>query len=92
MKALLGPNVPIWWLNDRERLPPAQQEVVGLASPETPPLASDISLLEVATLHGLGRIPRSDPLREWLDKAVAPPPVRRHGIIRSRKARTDKWP
>ena len=31
-------------------------------------------------LHGLGRIHLAIPLREWLDKAVAPPLVRRHGI------------
>ena len=64
MKALLDTHVPIRRLNNRERLLPAQQEVVGSASPETPLLVSDISLLEVATLHGLGRIPRSVPLRE----------------------------
>ena len=80
MKALLDTHVLIWWLNDRRRLSPAQQEVVGTAGPETPLLVSDISLWEVATLHGLGRIRLSVPLREWLDKAAAPPLVRRQGI------------
>ena len=41
---------------------------------------SDISLWEVATLHSLGRIRLAVPLREWLDKAAAPPLVQRHGI------------
>ena len=80
MKALLDTHVLIWWLNDRTRLSPAQREVVGSVRPEEPLLVSDISLWEVATLHGLGRIRLALPLREWLDKAVAPPLVRRHGI------------
>ena len=80
MKALLDTHVLIWWLNDRRRLSPAQREVVGSVRPEEPLLVSDISLWEVATLHGLGRIRLALPLREWLDKAVAPPLVQRHGI------------
>ena len=80
MKALLDTHVLIWWLNDRRRLSPAQQEVVGSVRSDEPLLVSDISLWEVATLHGLGRIRLALPLREWLDKAVAPPLVQRHGI------------
>ena len=80
MKALLDTHVLIWWLNDRKRLSPALREVVGSVRPEEPLLVSDISLWEVATLHGLGRIRLALPLREWLDKAVAPPLVQRHGI------------
>ena len=34
----------------------------------------------MAALHSLGRIQLIIPLRAWLDKAVAPPLVRRHGI------------
>ena len=56
------------------------QEVVASASAESPLLVSDISLWEVATLHSLGRIQLTIPLRAWLDKAVAPPLVRRLGI------------
>ena len=78
--ALLDTHVLIWWLNERGRLSPAQQEVLGNASPDGPLHVSDISLWEVAMLHGLGRIRLALPLREWLDKAVAPPLVRRHGI------------
>ena len=80
MTALLDTHVLIWWLNDRERLSPAQREVVESAGTQSPLMVSDISLWEVATLHGLGRIRLTLPLREWLDKAVAPPLVRRHGI------------
>ena len=80
MAALLDTHVLLWWLDDRDRLSPAQQEVVASASPESPLLVSDITLWEVATLHGLGRIRFTVPLREWLEKATAPPLVRRHGI------------
>ena len=80
MMALLDTHVLIWWLNDYHRLSPDQQNVVDSASAESPLLISDISLWEVATLHSLGRIQLTIPLREWLGKAVAPPLVRRYGI------------
>ena len=80
MRALLDTHVLIWWLNDPGRLSRRQRAVVAAASRESPLLVSDISLWEVATLHGLGRIALTIPLREWLDKAAAPPLVRRHGI------------
>ena len=80
MTALLDTHILIWWLNDSNRLSPAQQEVVASASAESPLLVSDISLWEVAMLHSRGRIRLAIPLRAWLEKAVAPPLVRRHGI------------
>ena len=80
MTALLDTHILIWWLNDSNRLSPAQQQVVASASAASPLLVSDISLWEVATLHSLGRIQLTIPLRAWLEKAVAPPLVRRHGI------------
>lgn len=80
MTALLDTHILIWWVNGSSRLSPAQREVVASASAESPLLVSDISLWEVATLQSLGRIELAIPLRTWLDKAVAPPLVRRHGI------------
>lgn len=80
MTALLDTHILIWWLNDSNRLSPAQREVIASASANSPLLVSDISIWEVATLHSLGRIQLSIPLRAWLDKAVAPPLVRRQGI------------
>ncbi len=78
--ALLDTHVLIWWLNDLTLLSPQQKEVVEAATPDTPLHVSDISLWEVAMLQSLGRIRLALPLREWLDRAVAPPLVRRHGI------------
>lgn len=80
MRALLDTHVLIWWLDGPDRLSAAQRRVVGTASRTSPLLLSDISLWEVATLHGLGRIRLTFPLREWLEKAAAPPLVRRYGI------------
>ncbi|MDE0628574.1 MAG: type II toxin-antitoxin system VapC family toxin [Bryobacterales bacterium] len=80
MTALLDTHILIWWLNDSDRLSPAQREVVASATAESPLLVSDISIWEVATLYSLGRIELAIPLRTWLDKAVAPPLVRRQGI------------
>ena len=80
MKALLDTHVLIWWLTDPDRLSDAQRKVVTAASADSPLLVSDISLWEVATLYDLGRIHIAVPLRQWLEKAVAPPLVRRHGV------------
>ena len=80
MKALLDTHVLIRWLNDRSQLSSPQRQVIETADADSPLLVSDISLWEVATLHSLGRIRLSIPLREWLEKAVAPPLVRRLGI------------
>lgn len=80
MNTLLDTHILLWWHGDRGRLSGNQQDVVAGASAEAPLLVSDISLWEVAMLHGLGRIGLTIPLREWLEKAVAPPLVRRIGI------------
>ncbi|MYA88033.1 MAG: type II toxin-antitoxin system VapC family toxin [Boseongicola sp. SB0662_bin_57] len=80
MKALLDTHVLLWWHGDRDRLSLDQLEVIAAAGPATPLQVSDISLWEVATLYSLGRIRLTIPPREWLEKAVAPPLVRRHGI------------
>ncbi len=80
MKALLDTHILIRWLSDRSQLSSRQSQVIETADADSPLLVSDISLWEVATLHSLGRIRLSIPLREWLEKAVAPPLVRRLGI------------
>lgn len=80
MRALLDTHVLIWWFSDRPRLSPGQQQVLESASPESPLVVSEISLWEVATLHGLGRIRLTVPLQEWLERATAAPLVRRQGI------------
>ena len=80
MKALLDTHILLWWHGDRDRMSRAQWDVIAAAGADSPLEVSDISLWEVAMLHSLGRIRLTIPLREWLDKAVAAPLVRRHGI------------
>jgi PIN domain nuclease of toxin-antitoxin system len=80
MNFVLDTHVLLWWLADRERLSRAQRRALLRASPDGPLLVSDISLWEVAMLHELGRIELDLPLRDWLERAVAPPLVRRHAI------------
>ncbi len=80
MKALLDTHILLWWHGDRGRLSREQQDVIAAAGADSPLEVSDISLWEVAMLYNLGRIRLTIPLREWLDKAVAAPLVRRHGI------------
>ncbi len=80
MKALLDTHILIWWLQGDGPLSSAQRRVLDAANADAPLLVSDISLWEIATLHSLGRIGLALPPREWLEKAVAPPLVRRHGI------------
>ncbi len=80
MKALLDTHILLWWHGDRSGLSREQQDVIAAAGADSPLEVSDISLWEVAMLHGLGRIRLTIPLREWLDKAVSAPLVRRHGI------------
>ena len=80
MRALLDTHILIWWLNHSAGLSPAQQEILAAADSDSPLLVSDISLWEAATLYSLGRLEFTLPLRDWLDKAVAPPLIRRQGI------------
>ena len=80
MTALLDTHILIWWLTDTTQLSTAQREVLKSASPDGPLHVSDISLWEVAMLHSLGCIRLALPLRDWLDKAVAPPLVHRQAI------------
>ena len=80
MRALLDTHILLWWHGERDRLSKEQWDILAAADAESPLDVSDISLWEVAMLHDLGRIRLKIPLREWLDKAVAPPLVRRHGI------------
>ncbi|MDE0243088.1 MAG: type II toxin-antitoxin system VapC family toxin [bacterium] len=80
MKALLDTHILLWWHGDRSQLSPQQQNVLAAADADSPLRVSDITLWEVAMLQGLGRIRLAIPLREWLEKAVAPPLAQRHGI------------
>jgi PIN domain nuclease of toxin-antitoxin system len=79
--ALLDTHVLLWWLEAGGRLPRNQRDVIDRAvAGQATLLVSDISLWEIATLHELGRIRLRLSLREWLERATAPPLVQRVGI------------
>jgi PIN domain nuclease of toxin-antitoxin system len=80
MRALLDTHVLLEWFAAGPRLSAAHRRVIGKAAPESPLWVSDISLWEIATLAGLGRIQLSLPVRTWLERATASPLVQRIGI------------
>lgn len=92
MTALLDTHVLIWWLQGDGPVSSEQQRVLSAADGDSPLRVSDISLWEITTLHSLGRIQLAIPVREWLEKAVAPPLVRRHGISPATAAEADALP
>jgi PIN domain nuclease of toxin-antitoxin system len=75
LKALLDTHILLWWLGGDPRLSDAQREVLEAASEEEPLWLSDITLWEIANLVALRRIKLELPLRDWLDRAAAPPLV-----------------
>jgi PIN domain nuclease of toxin-antitoxin system len=76
MRVLLDTHILIRWCSDPESLNPAQQHALAQIGDENPALVADISLWEVATLVELRKIELQFPVREWLNRAVAPPLVR----------------
>ena len=80
LKPLLDTHVLLWWLHDDARLSKAHRSAIEDAEPDSPLLVSEITLWEIATLHSLGRIEFQVPLRDWLERAVAPPLVQRVGL------------
>jgi len=78
--ALLDTHVLVEWIAGGDVLSGKHRRVIEGANPESPLWVSDISLWEIATLYGLGRILLDLPLRDWLERATAPPLVRRAGI------------
>ena len=80
MKLLLDTHILLWWLRQDPLLPKSYLEVFEQADDQSPLWLSEISLWEISTLHSLGRVEFRLPLREWLEKATAPPLIRRVGI------------
>jgi PIN domain nuclease of toxin-antitoxin system len=75
VKALLDTHILLWWLGEDQRLSPGQRQILAEADEKNPLGVADITLWEIATLASLGRINLHLPLRDWLERAVAPPLV-----------------
>ena len=80
MRFVLDTHVLIRWCRAARALPASHRRVIRRGSAQNPLLVSDITLWDIAMLHSLGRIRLSLPLREWLERATAPPLVARCGI------------
>lgn len=80
MRALLDTHVLLWWVNGDPRLSSEQLQILEQANEDQPLWVSDISLWEIATLASLKRIELQIPLRDWLERATAPPLVQRMPI------------
>ncbi|MFN8626329.1 MAG: type II toxin-antitoxin system VapC family toxin [Candidatus Binatia bacterium] len=80
MRFLLDTHVLLWWFDGGDRLPRSHRRVIRRADAEHPLWMADITLWEIATLHTLQRIRLRLPLRDWLERATAPPLVTRQGI------------
>lgn len=75
MKALLDTHILLFWFENERRLSKGQRKILATATPEDPLLVCDISLWEICTLYELRRIQLTIPLRDWLERATAPPLV-----------------
>lgn len=80
MRLLLDTHILVWWAGGVGRLSPRQEVALAELMPENPAWVSEISFWEIANLMSLGRIELDLPLREWLERATAPPLVRAFGI------------
>lgn len=77
MTFLLDTHVVVQWRQSPRALPAEYEEILTAARGGESLLLADISLWEIATLYDLGRVTFDLPLREWLERATAPPLVRR---------------
>jgi PIN domain nuclease of toxin-antitoxin system len=80
VKPLLDTHVLLRWLLEDKRLSRRQRRIIQEAGADSPLLVAGISLWEIATLHALGRIVLTMPLRDWLEQATAPPLVQVVGM------------
>jgi PIN domain nuclease of toxin-antitoxin system len=92
VKPLLDTHVLLEWFDSAGGLARKHRRVISAANAHHPLLVSDISLWEIATLSGLGRIRLSMPLRDWLERATAPPLVQRCSLTPAVAAETALLP
>jgi PIN domain nuclease of toxin-antitoxin system len=73
---VLDTHVLLQWQDASGSLNESHRDVIERVRGTEPLLISDISLWETATLYELGMIVLDVPLKEWLERATAPPLVR----------------
>ncbi len=78
LKYLLDTHILIWWVQGAlELLTAPEQRILEHELGQHELLVCDISLWEVALMVERQRIRLDLPVREWLERATAPPLVRR---------------
>ncbi len=94
MRLLLDTHALVYWCSDPDRLSAAQHRALQAVDPDNPVIVADISLWEIAVLTTGGRLRLDLPLRQWLNRAAAPPLVRVAEItanIAHEVAELDSW-
>jgi PIN domain nuclease of toxin-antitoxin system len=94
MRVTLDTHILVYWCSAPERLSAAQKHALQTVHPDNPAVVADISLWEIAVLVTSRRLSLDFPLREWLNRALAPPLVRVAEItstIADEVARLDNW-
>lgn len=94
MRLLADTHTLVYWCSDPDRLSAEQRRALRTVRPDNPMIVADISLWEIAALTAGGRLRLDLPLREWINRAVAPPLVRLAEItatIAHEVASLDTW-
>lgn len=76
MRVLLDTHTLVYWCSEPGRLSAAQAHALRTVSPDNPVIVADISLWEIAALVSGARLNLDLPLRQWINRAVAPPLAR----------------
>ena len=76
MRILLDTHMLINWCSAPDRLSSPQKHAVLHITEQNPAIVAGISLWEIAMLVMLRRVELDYPVREWLNRATAPPLVR----------------
>lgn len=70
---LLDTHIWLWYAEgDAERLPPASVRKLDRARRQDGLRISSVSVWEIGMQHAQGRVQLSAPLRDWIEKALAP--------------------
>ena len=80
MRALLDTHVLLHWAFEDPGLSKTHRGIIDEATPQTPLYVSDMTLWEIATLYSLRRIELEVPLRDFLERVIAPPLIQRLSI------------
>ena len=88
---VLDTHVWVWWVNDNDRLTPAQHD--ALRQGETDGIGvSAISCWEVAKLVEIGRLELDRPVLDWLREALRYPGVRLLDLTPEIAVASTAWP